>query len=113
MPRAVRARQALRDDALQAAVADDLREAEVNAQAFRGVRGLIFQGPAEVDEALARIAHEVRLTRNTAADDDRSWSPDAERIVFTSGRRGLNEVFVMRADGTDQRRVTWIPAEHA
>lgn len=54
-----------------------------------------------------------RLTRNTAGDYDASWSPDGEHIVFDSGRAGLDEVYVMNADGTDQQRVTRIPTEYA
>ncbi len=74
------------------------------------------------------------LTRNettarTEADDDRpAWSPDGARIAFTSTRdhRGdgtqHNEVYVMSADGSGQRRLTpedrflvldpgWLPDE--
>jgi Tol biopolymer transport system component len=54
-----------------------------------------------------------RLTQNTAADQDPVWSPDSQLIVFDSGRAGLDEVFVMNADGTDQRRITRIPTEYA
>jgi TolB protein len=54
-----------------------------------------------------------RLTRNTATDTDPTWSPDGARIVFDSMRDGLDEVYIMRADGTDQRRVTRIPTEYA
>jgi TolB protein len=54
-----------------------------------------------------------RLTRNTAEDVDPSWSPDGKHIVFSSGRAGLDEVYFMRADGADQRRVTRIPTEYA
>jgi TolB protein len=54
-----------------------------------------------------------RLTRNTATDSDPVWSPDGAWIVFSSLRDGLDEVYAMRADGTDQRRVTRIPTEYA
>ncbi len=55
----------------------------------------------------------ARLTRNRVGDFDPLWSPDGEHIVFSSGRAGFDEVYVMRADGTDQRRVTRIPTEYA
>ncbi len=32
-----------------------------------------------------------------------SWSPDGERIAFSSTRRGNHGVFTMRSDGSDQR----------
>ena len=34
------------------------------------------------------------------------WSPDGRRIAFTSDRDGDSEIFVMNADGTQQRQVT-------
>ncbi|RKU07382.1 hypothetical protein C6502_19125 [Candidatus Poribacteria bacterium] len=56
-----------------------------------------------------------RLTNNLAADEDPAWSPDGERIVFTSAREGhfidldeniTDEIYVMDADGGNQRRLT-------
>jgi Tol biopolymer transport system component len=61
----------------------------------------------------ARGGTPVRLTRNTGEDLDPGWSPDSRQIVFDSGRSGLSEVYVMNADGTQQRRVTRIPKEYA
>jgi Tol biopolymer transport system component len=55
----------------------------------------------------------TRLTRNTASDADPVRSADGEHIAFQSGRAGFDEVYVMRADGTDQRRVTRVPTEYA
>jgi Tol biopolymer transport system component len=34
-----------------------------------------------------------------------SWSPDGKRIAFMSWRNGPTEIFVMNADGSNQRRV--------
>ncbi len=55
----------------------------------------------------------TRLTSNQVAEFDPVWSPDGEHILFASGRAGLWEVYVMRADGTEQRRVTRIGTEYA
>ena len=39
-------------------------------------------------------------------NEEPTWSPDGRHIAFTSTRTGQREVFVMHADGSDQRRVT-------
>jgi TolB protein len=51
---------------------------------------------------------ETRLTENDANDFDPSWSPDGEKVAFSSFRDGFNnqEIYVMNADGTDQTRLT-------
>lgn len=61
------------------------------------------------------------LTRHRGADLVASWSPDGDWIAFGSSRDGDWEVYVMRADGSGQRRITfsrgydgdanWVPAE--
>ena len=55
------------------------------------------------------------LTQNATHEADPSWSPDGKRIVFTSIRDGhvdakwglpTSEIYVMDADGKNQRRLT-------
>ena len=48
----------------------------------------------------------VRLTTTEAADDEAAWSPDGVKIAFRSTRSGVPEVWVMNADGSDQRKLT-------
>jgi WD40-like Beta Propeller Repeat len=47
-----------------------------------------------------------RLTDNRAADGEAATSPDGRLIAFVSTRDGNRELYVMRADGSRQRRVT-------
>ena len=50
------------------------------------------------------------LTRNLGADGGAAWSPDGSRIAFWSerfeGRERVRALYVMRADGSGQRRVS-------
>ena len=50
----------------------------------------------------------VRLTENSYRDNTPSWSPDGARIVFVGdpGGDGLDQVFVMDADGANLRQVS-------
>jgi dipeptidyl aminopeptidase/acylaminoacyl peptidase len=50
---------------------------------------------------------QARLTNNNASDGSPSWSPDSEKIVFSSNRDGNSEIYVMNADdGSEQTRLT-------
>ncbi|HEY0867980.1 MAG TPA: hypothetical protein VGE01_11400, partial [Fimbriimonas sp.] len=48
-----------------------------------------------------------RLTVHPANEIRPSWFPDGSRIAFASARYGSYDVFTMRPDGTDLRRVTF------
>jgi TolB protein len=61
----------------------------------------------------------TQLTHTRGNDAHASWSPDGERIVFTSGRMGFKdeefytsapqpygEIFVMKYDGTEVEQLT-------
>ncbi|NDJ62248.1 MAG: hypothetical protein GYB67_14065 [Chloroflexi bacterium] len=50
------------------------------------------------------------LTTGTSANFAPEWSPDGSHIAFVSNRDGVNEIYVMAADGSDQRNVTNQPA---
>jgi hypothetical protein len=50
------------------------------------------------------------LTFPRALDRDAAWSSDGRHIAFTSLRDGNAEIYLMKADGTEQRRLTTDPA---
>ena len=53
--------------------------------------------------------NQQRLTNNRRYDWHPSWSPDGERIAFTSDRKGEFqnfEIYVMDADGGNEQRLT-------
>ena len=50
---------------------------------------------------------DTRLTFDAAPEEDAAWSPDGTKIAFTSRRDGGNsEIYIMNADGSNQRRFT-------
>ena len=55
----------------------------------------------------------VNLTADSPANDQNpAWSPDGERIVFTSGRSGNNELWLMGSDGSAPTALTSNGAEN-
>lgn len=48
-----------------------------------------------------------RLTRAKSIDIAPTWSPDGQFIAFVSDREGSPQIWTMRADGSDQKRVTY------
>jgi Tol biopolymer transport system component len=65
---------------------------------------MIGQGDAEIFVVSADGSHKVDVSRNNAWDGDPAWSPDGRSIAFTR-RTDHAQIFVMRADGNDQRRL--------
>ncbi|RYG79233.1 hypothetical protein EON77_09450, partial [bacterium] len=49
----------------------------------------------------------TRLTVHNAPDTRAVWYPDGSRLAFASSRAGSYDVYTMRPDGTDLRRVTY------
>jgi TolB protein len=48
-----------------------------------------------------------RLTDHWAIDTSPTWNPDCSMIAFVSGRSGGPQIYVMRADGSQERRLTF------
>ena len=68
-----------------------------------------------VDENGESGGEPVALTDDGGRDDQPAWSPDGKYLVFASERTGDVELFLMRADGSGQTRLTespgadWLP----
>jgi Tol biopolymer transport system component len=52
----------------------------------------------------------VNLTPSKGEDEYPVWSPDGSQVAFVSQRGGLGQVWVMNADGSEQRQLTTDPA---
>ena len=64
---------------------------------------------SEIFLASAVTGRTTNLTRNEVDDEDPAWSPDGTTIAFRSRRDGNEELYTMRADGSDVRRLTRTP----
>jgi TolB protein len=51
-------------------------------------------------------SHDTLITRNNSINEFPCWSPDGKKIAFQTARDGNFEIYVMNADGNDQRRLT-------
>ncbi len=54
----------------------------------------------------------TRLTTDPGTDQGGVWSPDGQSIAFISDRSGTHQIWMMGADGGDQRQLTRGPAAH-
>lgn len=48
-----------------------------------------------------------KLTTGAGSNENPSWSPDGRHIVFMSTRTGSSEIFMMSADGSNQKRISF------
>jgi TolB protein len=64
-------------------------------------------GNTDIYRVSANGGESQRLTNSPAIDIGGSYSPDGRRIVFESDRSGSQQLYVMNADGSDQRRISF------
>jgi Tol biopolymer transport system component len=70
-------------------------------------------GIPPVASAPAERATPTQLTSDPGHDTGPRFSPDGKTIAFVSDRTGTDQVWLMNADGTNQRALTQGPAKHA
>ena len=58
---------------------------------------------------LQRLTFTPGSERRPGDEGTPAWSPDGRRIAFATNRDGQQEIYVMNADGSDQRRLTRAP----
>lgn len=58
---------------------------------------------------LTRLTRTAGTSERLGDDSTPSWSPDGRSILFASHRSGNLDVWIMRADGRRQRRLTGLP----
>jgi TolB protein len=67
-----------------------------------------FGGRTEIVVADVNGGNDVsRLTYSSAIDTNPAWSPKGTEIAFSSGRAGNPNVYVMDAEGTNVRRISF------
>ncbi|HLV36341.1 MAG TPA: hypothetical protein VKY59_14535 [Spirillospora sp.] len=57
-------------------------------------------------------AYVRQLTDGPSRNIHPAWSPDGAMIAFVSERDGNSEIYLMNADGSDQRRLTYDPFDN-
>jgi WD40 repeat protein len=78
-------------------------------------RQLVYRAAAVERSGLSIIDVETRAVRVLTSDSEHdnfpSWSPKGNRIAFTSNRDGDYEIYTIRPDGSDLRRLTNTPGK--
>jgi Tol biopolymer transport system component len=70
---------------------------------------IVYSSEGDVFVINADGTGKIQLTEHPAEDFDPVWSPDGTHIAFRSHRDGDEEVYLMNADGSDQRNLSNAP----
>jgi len=60
--------------------------------------------------SLQDIDPPARVTSGAGDDSDPTWSPNGQKVAFSSDRSGDGEIWVVWADGTNASNLTSSPA---
>ena len=73
----------------------------------------LASGPPQEDIFVARSDGSGlrQLTRDAAYDRVPRWAPDGSRIAFHSNREGVQQIWTIKPDGSELRRLTSYPKE--
>lgn len=67
----------------------------------------VFSRPVDSEPNDISTENEItRLTFANARSGQAVWSPDGSKISFVSNRNGAWEIYIMNADGSDQKKLT-------
>jgi Tol biopolymer transport system component len=80
---------------------DGTRIAFVSRRDFPGIVGDVTLG-FEIYVMNADGSNQVRLTNNSFADSNPSWSPDSSKLTFATNRDGNFEIYSMNSNGSSQ-----------
>ncbi len=92
--------------AFASAHADPIKRANQPAVSPDGAT-VVFSWQGDLWSVAAAGGRAQRLTIHPAVDRAPKFTPDGKKIVFTSDRFGSTDVFVMDADGTNLKRLTF------
>ena len=76
------------------------RSAPMARRSPSATRGHLYTVPTAGGQAL-------RLPPNAAYDGTPIWSPDSRSLAFSSDREGSKDVYIVKADGSGLRRLTY------
>jgi Tol biopolymer transport system component len=84
---------------------DGTRIAFVSTRDFPGIVGDVTRG-FEIYVMNADGSNPTRLTNNMFSDGNPSWSPNSNKITFSTNRDANFEIYSMNSDGTNQVNLT-------
>src|SRR5687767_10353125 len=85
----------------------DLSDSQIDITSPSGK--ILFSAEGDIFVINADGTGRTQITDHPAEDFDPVWSPDGTKIAFRTHRDGDEEVYIMNADGSDQRNLSNAP----